>query len=62
MARQDRCDVCDYSEQLGAGHLGVNPGGHGKVRRHGTDYLCDVCLAAVGENLADLTLGEDNEV
>lgn len=51
MARMDRCAVCDYSEANGSGIAGVNPGAHGRVRRYGTDTLCDACIAVTAQTL-----------
>jgi hypothetical protein len=53
MAKHDRCVICDYSEAEGSSIGGVGPGHNGRVRRHGPNEYCDVCLAAVGMTLAD---------
>jgi hypothetical protein len=49
MARFDRCRVCDYTEAMGSGNIGVSPGGHGKVRRFAEDFLCDACSQAIDQ-------------
>lgn len=58
MARFDRCRVCDYTEAMGSGSIGVNPGGHGKVRRFGEDYLCDACSTVIDKTAYELVKTE----
>jgi hypothetical protein len=44
MARWDRCECCDYSQDQGSSYAGVNPGQNGVVRmRPSGELLCDPC-------------------
>lgn len=54
MARFDRCNICDYSEQNGSSLAGVNPGANGRVRRFGDDLLCDTCSLSIDRARVDL--------
>lgn len=62
MAKYDRCEICDYSEALGSGLAGTNPGQQGRVRRHGDGLLCDTCSREIHETIYMPHLKEDGEV
>jgi hypothetical protein len=47
MALHDRCEICDYNPAFGSLSANTAPGRHGKVRKHGDSFLCDVCAGEV---------------
>lgn len=61
MAKNDHCSICDYTENAGSSFAGVSPGRYGRVRRYGTDFLCDACIASVDQNLYDLVEAEEKK-
>lgn len=50
MAKNDRCEICDYSEHFGSSYLNIPPNKNGRVysRPNGDGafvFLCDTCFA-----------------
>lgn len=62
MAKYDRCEICDYSEQFGSGLAGTNPGEQGRVRLHGTNMYCDKCSTEIHQTIYMPHLKEEGEV
>ena len=59
MARFDRCEICDYSEQNGSGYHGTNPRSQGRVRLYGDQMLCRECHEIILETVYEGILEEE---
>jgi rubredoxin len=61
VAYHDHCEICDYSEELGAPPLNIPPGGNGKVRWNSLygDCLCRACADTITETL--ISYGDEDE-
>ena len=61
MARFDRCEICDYSEQNGSGYHGTNPHSQGRVRQYGDQMLCRECHEIILETVYEGILEEEKD-
>lgn len=54
MARFDRCDICDYSQDLGSEMAAIPPRANGRVTFDVDRYLCQKCKDSIAQAAFDL--------